>query len=120
MAEAKSKAGGATTRPQGATAAKKPAGKSKDASGKKAAPGAKTGAQGKRSGLEAAAKVLKEAGEPLTCKEIVARAFEKGYWKSEGKTPAATIYSSILREIQRRGDASRFRKADRGKFAVAQ
>ena len=45
--------------------------------------------------------------------------FENGYWKSEGKTPAATIYSAILREIQRKGDASRFRKTGRGKFALA-
>ena len=105
MAGAKSKAGGAPTRPQGAPA-------------KKSAPRAKTGAQGKTSGLDAAAKVLAEADGALSCKEIVERAFEKGYWQSGGQTPWATIYSAILREIQKKGDQARFRKADRGKFTL--
>jgi hypothetical protein len=68
------------------------------------------------SGLDAAAKVLAESDEPLNCAAIVERAFEAGYWQSDGKTPAATIYSAILREIQKKGDESRFRKAERGKF----
>ena len=68
----------------------------------------------------AAAKVLEEADEPLGCKEIVQRAFKKGYWASSGKTPDATIYSAILREIQNKGDKARFRKVERGKFALAQ
>ena len=76
------------------------------------APRAKRGArEGKQSGLDAAAKVLAEAGEPLSCRQIVERAFEKNYWRSGGKTPHATIYSAILREIQKKGDAARFKKA---------
>ena len=47
------------------------------------------------------------------------RAFEKAYWTSDGKTPHATIYSAILREIQNKGERSRFRKVERGKFALA-
>jgi hypothetical protein len=70
------------------------------------------------SGLDAAAKVLAEAGEPLGCKTIVERAIEKGYWKTGGKTPAATVYATILREIQKKGSASRFAKADRGMFTL--
>ena len=75
-------------------------------------------AGGTMSGLDAAAKVLAEAGEPLGCKTIVERAIEKGYWKTGGKTPAATVYAAILREIQKKGDASRFAKADRGMFTL--
>jgi len=71
------------------------------------------------SGLDAAAKVLAEAGEPLNCKAIVERAFEAGYWQSDGKTPAATIYAAILREIQKKGADARFRKVARGKFELA-
>jgi len=71
------------------------------------------------SGLDAAAKVLEEADEPLSCKAIVERAFQKGYWQSEGKTPAATVYAAILREIQNKGDDARFRKVGRGKFTLA-
>ena len=41
----------------------------------------------------------------------------KGYWNSPGgKTPAATLYSAIAREITTKGADSRFQKMDRGKF----
>jgi HB1, ASXL, restriction endonuclease HTH domain len=84
------------------------------------APRAKEGAEeGGLSGLDAAARVLEEAGEPLSCKAIVERAFAKGYWRSDGKTPAATIYAAVLREVQKKGDQARFRKAARGKFDLA-
>jgi len=110
-------------RPNGVAHVEKKAGrKSKDAKGKKEAPRADTGRKGEgrgMSGLDAAAKVLEEAGEPLNCKTIVERAFEKGYWQSEGKTPAGTIYAAILREIQKKADQARFRKAARGKFTLA-
>ena len=70
------------------------------------------------SGLDAAAKVLAEADGPLGCKEIVERALAKGYWKTIGKTPAATIYAAIIREIAAKGDKSCFRKTDRGHFEL--
>jgi len=73
---------------------------------------------GTMSGLDAAAKVLADAGKPLNCKTIVERAVAKGYWKSDGKTPSATVYAAILREIQKEGDASRFVKAERGMFKI--
>jgi len=73
---------------------------------------------GTMSGLDAAAKVLGEAGEPLACKAIVERAIGKGYWKTDGKTPQGTISAAIGREIAKKGEAARFRKADRGKFAI--
>jgi hypothetical protein len=34
-----------------------------------------------------------------------------------GKTPHATLYSSIAREIRDKGKESRFKKSERGKFA---
>ena len=70
-------------------------------------------------GLDAAAKVLSEATESLSCKQIVQKAFQKGYWASAGKTPRATPYSAMLRETQKKGDAARLRKADRGRFELA-
>jgi hypothetical protein len=43
----------------------------------------------------------------------------KGLWTSPGgKTPHATLYSAILREIDTKGKAARFKKADRGHFAA--
>ncbi len=73
----------------------------------------------KPGGLDAAAQVLAQAKEPLSCKDLVERMLAQGLWQTNGKTPAATIYSAILREIMTRGDAARFRKADRGRFALA-
>lgn len=73
---------------------------------------------GTMSGLDAAGKVLAEAGEPMGCKAIVERAIEKGMWKTGGKTPSATVYAAIIREIAKKGDASRFSKTERGKFAL--
>jgi len=68
-----------------------------------------------RSGLDLAAKVLADAGEPLNAKQIAERAIAAG-WKTSGKTPHATLYSAMLREIQKKGDAARFRKVERGMF----
>jgi len=71
------------------------------------------------SGLDAAAQVLADAGEPLNCKEMVERMLAKGLWQTNGKTPAATIYAAIIREIAGKGADSRFRKVERGKFELA-
>ena len=72
----------------------------------------------KPSGLDAAAKVLKDAGEPMRCKDMVEKMLAKGLWQTGGKTPAATIYAAILREIQAKGGEARFRKTDRGLFTI--
>lgn len=75
--------------------------------------------KGKLSAIDAAAKVLGEVKEPLNCKEMVEKMAAKGYWKSPGgKTPHATLYSAILREINVKGKDSRFKKTERGKFTV--
>lgn len=69
--------------------------------------------------LDAAAKVLGEATEPLTTKQMVEAMATKGYWSSPGgKTPHATLYSAILRELQNKGDAARFVKTNRGHFQL--
>ena len=70
------------------------------------------------SGLDAAAQVLAEAGEPLDTKTMVERMLAKGLWKTDGKTPAATIYAAIIREIATKGSEARFRKTERGKFEL--
>ena len=75
----------------------------------------KPAADRKPSGLDLAAKVLADAGEPLKAKQIAERAIAAG-WKTNGKTPEATLYAAMTREIAKKGDAARFRKADRGLF----
>lgn len=72
----------------------------------------------KPSGLDAAAQVLKDAGEPMRCGDMVEKMLSTGLWKTGGKTPAATIYAAIIREISTKGTESRFKKTDRGLFTV--
>ena len=69
-------------------------------------------------GLDAAVAVLAEAGKPMNTKDMVERMLSTGLWKTNGKTPAATIYAAIIREIAKKGDKSRFRKTDRGMFEL--
>jgi hypothetical protein len=72
----------------------------------------------KMSALDAAARVLAEAGQSMTCKEMIEVMGSKGYWTSAGGlTPNATLYSAILRELSVKGADARFQKTERGKFA---
>jgi HB1, ASXL, restriction endonuclease HTH domain len=82
--------------------------------------GKRKGTKARRlSALDAAAKVLQEAGKPLSCPEMIEAMAAKRYWKSPaGKTPASTLYSAIAREIAIKGKEARFQKAERGKFAA--
>jgi hypothetical protein len=74
---------------------------------------------GKLSCLDAAAKVLGETKKPMTTKEMIEAMAAKKYWTSPGgKTPAATLYSAILREINAKGKEARFKKTERGHFAL--
>jgi hypothetical protein len=71
------------------------------------------------SALDAAAQVLHETGQAMSCPELIAGMAAKDYWKSpKGRTPAATLYSALLRELQTKGEQARFVKAGRGKFAL--
>jgi hypothetical protein len=75
----------------------------------------------KLSALDAAAKVLEETGQAMTCPELIAAMAAQGYWRSpKGRTPAGTLYSALLRELKTKGENARFRKTERGKFALRQ
>ena len=71
--------------------------------------------------IDAAAHLLSlGTGDPMRCKEIVDLAVDRGLWTpGKGKTPANTLYNAILREINVKGDESRFVKTERGKFTLA-
>src|SRR5262249_22230772 len=74
----------------------------------------------KLSALDAAAKVLGETGKAMNCKELIAAMAAARYWSSpKGKTPQSTLYSALAREIATKGTKARFRKVERGKFALA-
>jgi len=73
----------------------------------------------KLSAIDAAAQVLASAKEPMNAKELIEAMKAKALWTSPGgKTPHATLFSAIIREIAVKGKESRFVKAGRGKFAA--
>ena len=77
------------------------------------------GGEKKLSQIAAAALVLAEAPEPMGAKEMVEAMVTRGLWTSPGgKTPEATLYAAIMREINAKGTEARFAKADRGKFVA--
>ena len=105
---------------KGATSAKRAGSQPGAAKAKGNATPAKRGGDGAKrvSAVDAAATVLKKAGKPMRSRELIAAMAEQGLWKSPaGKTPHATLYAAMLREIGAKGDAARFRKVDRGMFA---
>lgn len=80
---------------------------------------AKAPAKAKMSALDAAARVLSQAGEAMSTAELIEAMAAKKLWQSpNGKTPAATLYAAILREITTKGADSRFRKTAPGRFAA--
>ena len=55
----------------------------------------------------------------MNVQQMVEAMSAKGYWTSPGgKTPHATLYSAILREIASKGNESRFVKTERGHFTI--
>jgi hypothetical protein len=103
------------------SAQKPPATNAKTSSKPAKAVAAKNDANPKKlSAIDAAAKVLGETGQPMRCPELIEAMAKKRYWQSPGgKTPAATLYAAILKEIATKGKESRFVKVDRGQFGVA-
>jgi len=71
------------------------------------------------SALDAAAQVLAASEVPMRAKEMIAAMETKGLWRSPGgKTPEATLYAAIIREIAAKGTAARFKKHERGVFVA--
>lgn len=94
--------------------AEKPAGKN----GKK--PKAERKAKPKKvSALDAAAQVLASSDKPMQAQELITAMAEKGLWTSPGgKTPHATLYAAMVREIGTKGKEARFKKVERGMFTI--
>ena len=81
--------------------------------------------KGGLSALDAAAQVLsalpaKAAAEGLSAGDLIERMSAQRLWTSPGgKTPAATLYAAMVREITKRKGESRFRRLGPGRFAPA-
>lgn len=74
----------------------------------------------KLSQIEAAIIILGKSKDAMKCKAMVEAMQVAGLWSSPGgATPEATLYASILREINTKGKDARFKKTDRGHFRLA-
>lgn len=72
---------------------------------------------------DCAEKILRAQGvhKPMHYLEITREALEKGWLKTEGQTPEATMYAQIIQEIQRlrkRGEVPRFVQCGKGLVAL--
>lgn len=67
---------------------------------------------------EAIKQVLSEEVRPLHYSEISALILSKGYYKTEGATPDATVNAQITRSIKHQGENSPFLKVSRGTYAL--
>jgi hypothetical protein len=86
---------------------------------KKTPPAAKPSKPKRMSALDAAAQVLAASEVPMRAVEMIAKMEAKGLWKSPGgKTPEATLYAAIIREIAAKGKQARFKKHERGVFVA--
>ena len=71
------------------------------------------------SALDEAAQVLAASEVTMRAKEMIAAMEAKKLWTSPGgKTPEATLYAAIIREIAAKGTAARFKKHERGVFVA--
>jgi len=72
----------------------------------------------KLSCVNAALQILSTSAEPMNAQELITAMTDQGLWASPGgKTPHATLYSAILRDMAK-GDDSRFIKSERGRFSA--
>ncbi len=72
----------------------------------------------KLSCVGAALQILSASTEPMNAQELISAMTDQGLWASPGgKTPHATLYSAILRDLGK-GEESRFVKTERGRFAA--
>jgi len=71
------------------------------------------------SALDAAERVLKDRKKPMHVGELIDEMAKRKLWESPGgKTPTATLFAAMLREIAVKGSDSRFSKMDRGLFGL--
>ena len=70
--------------------------------------------------LDSVCSILREAPEPLHYREITKRILARKMWSTRSKTPEATVNAQLSVDIKQHGDSSRFRRVDRGVYALTQ
>lgn len=64
--------------------------------------------------LTAIERVLEEEGTPLHYREITRRVLSRGYWRTDGRTPEATVSARLSVDAKRAGAASRVIRLGKG------
>lgn len=84
-----------------------------------AAATAPTAAPKRMTCLDAAHAVLVRRNKPMRITDIMAEMVDRELWASPaGLTPDSTLSSAMLRDMKKYGEASRFRRVDRGFYAA--
>ncbi|SER13521.1 HTH domain-containing protein [Giesbergeria anulus] len=71
-----------------------------------------------KSWKEAIKRILKESGSPLHYTEISEQILSRGYYETDGATPAATVNAQIASSIKHDGNKSPFIRVAKGIFAL--
>ena len=71
-----------------------------------------------RSWKEAIKKVLAESEAPLHYTEIAEQILSRGYYETDGATPAATVNAQLAASIKHDGDKSPFMRVGKGIFTL--
>ncbi|OYZ57715.1 MAG: hypothetical protein B7X81_06430 [Hydrogenophilales bacterium 17-61-76] len=71
-----------------------------------------------KSWKEAIKKVLAESATPLHYKEVSELILSRGYYQTDGATPAATVNAQISSSIKHDGEKSPFVRVGKGTFAL--
>jgi len=67
---------------------------------------------------DVAIQILQEVGKPLHSNEITKIAISKGWLKTAGKTPEATMNAQLVVDINKNGEQSRFIKTGPSTFSI--
>ncbi|TAJ80700.1 MAG: hypothetical protein EPO42_03975 [Gallionellaceae bacterium] len=71
-----------------------------------------------KSWKEAIKRVLAESENPLHYTEISEQILSRGYYETDGATPAATVNAQLASSIKHEGDSSPFVRVAKGTFAL--
>ena len=71
-----------------------------------------------KSWKEAIKKVLTESSTPLHYTEISEQILSRGYYETDGATPAATVNAQLASSIKHDGEKSPFIRVSKGIFAL--
>lgn len=71
-----------------------------------------------KSWKEAIKRVLKETDAPMHYTEISEQILARGYYSTDGATPAATVNAQLSASVKHEGDKSPFIRVGKGIFSL--